>query len=54
MDRYKYDQQQLKAGRFPRSYKEATGCDYHDDSKRTHHRPLTIFLFILVILIGVL
>lgn len=54
MDRFKYEQQHLKAGRFPRSYREARGCNFHDDSRKKHSRPLIIFLLILVVLIGIL
>jgi hypothetical protein len=54
MDRYKYEQQHLKAGRFPRSYREARGCSYHEDSRRKSSRPVILLLFILVILIGFL
>ena len=49
MDRYKYEQQQLKAGRFPRSYKEAHGYDLPIKPRRDKF-PWSILIICLLIL----
>ena len=53
MDRYKNEQQHLKAGRFSRSYKDACGCNYHDDIKTKDKFPWIVFLVCVILLIAI-